>query len=64
MQGNAHDEEHIDEHGECAAEIKKLQGLLRSAKRYVEGYAENDANHPQARDGARSLLADINSSIT
>lgn len=31
MQGNAHDEEHIDLHGECAAEIAKLRGLLDAA---------------------------------
>lgn len=42
------------------ARTEKLRGLLMSASRYVEGYAENDKNHPQARDSALELLADIN----
>lgn len=30
MQGNAHDEEHIDEHGECAREIARLRLTLKT----------------------------------
>lgn len=40
-----------------------LCGLLRSARRYVEGYAENENNHPQARAGAQSLLVQIKTAI-
>lgn len=29
MQGNAHDEEHLDEHGECRHEIERLRRLLQ-----------------------------------
>lgn len=46
------------------AKAQKMRGLLMSASRYVEGYAENENNHPQARDGARSLLADIKAALT
>lgn len=41
------------------AEIARLRILLLTANRYVEGYAENDNNHPQARDGARDLVRQI-----
>jgi hypothetical protein len=41
--------------------IVRTRGLLMSASRYVQGYLENQNNHPQARDGARSLLMDIQS---
>jgi hypothetical protein len=49
---------------DAAAEIVRLRGLLMFACRYVEGYAENENNHPQVRDGARSLLADIKAALT
>lgn len=39
---------------------RKIYTLLLTAKRYVEGYAENKNNHPQARDGARDLIRQIN----
>lgn len=44
-------------------EIERLRGLLMSASRYVESYAENENNHPQARAGAMMLLKDINSTL-
>lgn len=37
----------------------KRRGLLMAAVRYVEGYAENENNHPQARDCARDLIRQI-----
>lgn len=40
-----------------------LVGLLMSASHYVEGYVKNESNHPQARDGARTLLANINTAL-
>lgn len=51
-------------HREAAEMRDRLKGLLRSAVRYVHGYNENLNNHPQARDAARSLIADINSALT
>ncbi len=41
------------------AKAQKMRGLLMSASRYVQGYAENENNHPQARECAATLLADI-----
>jgi hypothetical protein len=41
-----------------------VRGLLMSARRYVDGYAENENNHPQARGAARSLIEDINSALS
>lgn len=42
----------------------KRKLLLMSAVRYVEGYAENEGNHPQARDAARDLVRQIKEAIS
>lgn len=40
-----------------------LRGVLRSARRYVDAYAANANNHPQARDLARELLGQIDAQL-
>ena len=36
-----------------------VRGLLISASRYIQEYAQDKHNHPQAIDNALSLLSDI-----
>lgn len=44
------DEEELDPHGECAAEIKKLRELVHSA--YSEGFGEGRREFTTSRGGA------------
>lgn len=40
-----------------------LCGLLRASRNYVQAFAENEDAHPQARDDARQLSAQIKVAI-
>lgn len=48
---------------DCDRRIYEMRCILRSARRYVSAYSENDNNHPQARDLARQLLGDIDTQL-
>ena len=59
MQGNSHDEEHIDPHGECAFEIARLKSEVARLRGTISGIASINRASRSPDAGIRNACDEI-----